>query len=242
MSPTSGPIWAADLWRIAKERFCDAKAQLQSKRWLRVALAASALAAAVSTAVFGVLASRLAVPTGVTRSIYQGPGFQGPLLGSPEVVDDISLDFIATSVGFPQLFFSVRWDGYWYLPDERTVDIYAGSDDRVVVRVDDEVILERDTAGAAHCVSQTRTLPAGLHNLEVRFEQHGGAYGMDVQWASAGGAPVPFREAVLFPTRPAPEALRIFDRLNMLHRVTVALWVVVVGLAGWPLAEPVRCV
>ena len=237
--PTSSPILVADLLRIVRERFRDAKARLQAKRWLRIALALSTLAAAVSTALFGVIDSRFAVPTGVTRSIYQGRDFQGPLLGSPEVVDDISLDFIAASVGFPQQSFSVRWDGYWYFPDERTVDIYAVGDDRVVVRVDDEVILERDTASESNLVSQTRTLPAGLHHLEVRFEQRGGGYGMGVQWTSAGGAPVPFREAALFPTPPAPETLRAFDRLNALHRVTVALWVIVAGLAGWPLAEPV---
>ena len=229
---------AVDLRRIAKQRR-GARALLPDKRWLKVALAMGALAAAVSTGLSGVLTSRLAVPTGVTRSLYQGPGFQGRPLASSEQVDGISLDFIAASADVPQRFFSVQWDGYWYLPDERTVDLYAGGDDRVVVLVDGEVILERDTARSSHTVSVARALQAGLHHLEVRFEQYGGAYSMNVQWALAGNAPRPFREAALFPTPPAPAALRVFDRLNVLHRVTVALWMVVAGLAGWPLARPI---
>ena len=106
-------------------------------------LAGGYAAAAVALAVLlVVLGSRAAERTGLHRQVYPEVGFNGaPLLddASPE----ITLDFLDNDPALPRRFFSVRWRGFWYVPEPGEFDLYGAGDDRLDFWLDGELVLRR---------------------------------------------------------------------------------------------------
>ena len=49
------------------------------------------------------------------------------------VAPALDLSILDAHPELPKRFFTLRWEGYWYLPSTRYLDLYAGGDDRVVV-------------------------------------------------------------------------------------------------------------
>ena len=198
-----------------------------------------ATAAIVVSAGAHVLDRRIG-PTGLTRSVSLGRVAQAQHRFPSDVVAQVDLDFIASSPWIPRRFFTVQWEGYWYLRQDRLVDLYAGADDRVVLQLDGETVLDRNLpAHEGHTISTRRSLRAGLHHLSVRFEQDRGGYSMRIGWAPAGARMRPFRGESFFPARPEPDALRAYEWRRWLRRVVIVLWSAVVALLCWPLATPV---
>ncbi|MEE8116595.1 MAG: hypothetical protein V3T28_05740, partial [Gemmatimonadales bacterium] len=155
-------------------------------------------------------------------------------------VQDIDLDFLQADPELPTRFFEVEWNGVWYVPEHQELDLYAGADDFVAVRIDRELVLIRDAAVGMHTISAPLSLGAGFHRVRVRYRQYGGGYGLNVQWAPAGGRPRPLDSERLFPNPPTPEQLAVNQRLRLLRNVASATVVVPPLLAlvwfGWPVA------
>ena len=61
----------------------------------------------------------------------------------------------------PRRFFSVRWRGFWFLPRDQEVEVYAGGDDEVGVWVDGDLVLSRNAAEGMHTIARTLKLEAG---------------------------------------------------------------------------------
>ena len=111
----------------------------------------------------------------------------------------------------PRRFFSVQWDGFWFLPRATTVELYAGGDDGVDVAVDGQRILRRNIAVGMHTVGETITLSAGAHEILVRYRQEGGGASLNIQYAVDGETPgalwvnwriIPRAMSGLVPNRP----------------------------------------
>ena len=153
---------------------------------------------AVSLPLLWLAALGLAPEAGLTRSYwYPVDPSTEPII--EERITAIDLAFIDERHR-PTRNYRVRWDGVWFSPRAERVDFYAGADDRVILRVDGETILERSPAVGMHTVGRTVELGAGAHRLEIEHWQHGGARSLNVQWAPAGGTP-----AIPGPTRLFPE-------------------------------------
>ncbi len=150
----------------------------------------------------------------------------------------IDLDFLEDEPSLPRRSFRVQWKGVWHLPEARLIDIYAGGDDRVVVRVDDRVVVARGAARGMHTIAERVALDAGFHRVVVRYEQYGGDFGLNVRWARAGEVPRSFESASIFPERPDDAQLKANRRLATLRRVAGAVWLVPPLLfalwVGWP--------
>ena len=146
---------------------------------------------AVSLTALWLLACNLAPATGLTRSYYF------PLDGSSlpvveERVTAVDLTFIDER-SRPTRNYRVRWHGVWFSPRPERIDFHAGADDGVVVRIDGELVLERNPAVGMHTTSRTVQLDAGSHRLEIEHWQHGGGRALHVAWAPAGAALRPLR-------------------------------------------------
>ena len=120
---------------------------------------------------------------------------------------------------------SSKFDGtcVWHVPEDLQVDVYAGGDDSVAVRIDDKLVLERNVAAGMHTTSERVALHVGLHRLSVHYVQRGGSYSLNVQWALAGGRPRPFDPERLFPARPDPEQITRNRRLLLFRRLVAAV-------------------
>ena len=101
-------------------------------RWSVAARLALRLAIAVGlTLLSTALDHWLKVDTGLTRSVTVGPGFSGPELLPAAVAREIDLAFIDDAPNGPRRYFSVKWEGHWWVDRDGAVDLYVGGDDRV---------------------------------------------------------------------------------------------------------------
>lgn len=188
-----------------------------------VALALSALLLVLSRA-FG-------TETGLTRTFYASPDFDGPAVQA--VTDDLTLSFIDEQQDPPRRF-SVEWDGRWYLERDGAYEISVDVDDILEMRLDDAVIIQKALDSTDHMISTRVELSRGSHALNVRYEQHGGGYFLAVFVAPVGGAPAPFSRSLLFPRTPSDSNVAANRRLEMFRRVVLAVGLVpVTVLIGW---------
>jgi hypothetical protein len=177
------------------------------------------------TGLSDLLDERLKTETGLVQSVVADvDGERATLLR--RTTSRIDLSFLDDNPRLPRRFFDARWDGVWYVPDDLSVDVYAGGDDFVAVRIDDELVLERGVTAGMDVASRRLALASGLHRLSVEYVQRGGAHGLNVQWAPSGGRPGPFYAEHLFPTTPTPEQIVRNLRLVLFWRFAMAAWIV----------------
>ena len=178
----------------------------------------------VLTVAWWLLGGRSSEYTGLVRHLYLGTGFSGaPRLTA--VTGDLSLDFIDEDPELPRRFFSVRWQGYWYVPETRTFTLYGSGDDRLDVWIDGRHVISRAPPADMHTVGREITLTAGAHRLRVDYAQQGGAYAMGLSWQPPGA-----RRRVLAPHRlfrdpPGPDEVRLARNVRLLGWGVLLFWV-----------------
>ena len=198
-------------------------AAIRRKRWWIVGLILYVAVAAAFSITSRVLDARQKFPTGLTRTIYEGDVSSGRTI-SQTVTPDIDLAFLDANPALPRRLFSVRWEGIWLRPDARWVDVFAGADDEVVVKLDDQVVIDRNAPLGRGDLMARFLMPEGNHRLEVVYQQHGGDYYLYFGVADAGGVPGRIDAETLFPRRPPARRLRANRNLFMLRRAAVAAW------------------
>ena len=124
----------------------------------------------------------------------------------------------------PTRFYRVRWQGVWFAPRAERVDFHAGADDGVVVRVDGEVVLERNPTVGMHTESRTVALDAGAHRLEINHWQRAGGRTLNMQWAPAGGTPGPLSPTRLFEDDPGAPAYWLLVASIQLSPLVLLVW------------------
>jgi hypothetical protein len=187
------------------------------------------------TALAAILDASVAPPTGLVRTVYAQANFSGQPLFQDRTAD-ISLAFLDDDSQLPRRFFSVRWTGFWFLPEPQTIDLYAGADDQVEVFVDRELVLTRNFAVGSHTTSRRMTFAAGPHELEIRYQQSGGSLMLSISQARAGETPTAFVPTRLFPARPDLADYWLASGLRWLYRLVAAVWLVPAALAVLVLA------
>jgi hypothetical protein len=210
---------------------------------------------AVALAVALTVASRLLdswmkTETGLVRTIAplaagEGEAGSGPSASRPgdggRLARGIGLEFLDEEPGMPRRMFRAEWDGVWYVPDGGAIDIHAGADDWVVVRIDGAIVIERKTGTGSTTAHRTLVLEPGFHALNVLYGQERGRASLNVRWAPSGRAARAFDPEYLFPGAPDPQAFAINQRLRWLRRATVGLWMAVaLGLLAPLAARRVR--
>ena len=219
--------------RVSRESVRALLGHITRRRLVRWYLCVVVTLTVLSGALHGVIAP----PLGLVRTFYATSGFSGEPL-SQDRTTEISLAFLDQDPTLPRRFISVSWDGFWFLPQAQTVDVYAGADDRVDVVVDGQLVLQRNPRLGRRTISETVTLSAGPHWFTVRYEQDGGAMRLNVQRAFAGARPAPFSPTRLFPKVPNVQDVWLATGTYWLLRVVVLLWLlsiagVLVVIGGW---------
>ncbi len=167
-------------------------------------------AAAVLLTVLWLVARTLAPAGGLTRTyFYPLPREADPRAlalatgagTQEEAAAGVDLDFLAER-GRPTRDYLVRWRGVWYSPTAERIDLHAGADDGVVVRLDGATLIERSPAAGMHTETVSVELGAGPHELEIRHWQRGGGNRLNLQWAPAGREPAALGSGRLFPADP----------------------------------------
>jgi len=207
-----------------------------TRRGLRALAGGYALAAVASTVLLAIDGSRAAALTGLSRQLHSQVGFAGP-----PVVDDatprIGLDFLDDDPALPRRFFSVRWQGFWYVPEPAVLDLHGAGDDRLDVWIDGELVIRRTPPADMHTLVRTLALDAGAHHLRVEYEQHAGASALALEWAPRGGRARRLPPHRLFRERPAGDDVRLAQRAARLGTIVFIMWAVPVALGAAFLAR-----
>lgn len=195
---------------------------LRRYRWLTPVVVYLAVGIAL-TAAWWFLGARSSEHTGLVRHLYMGTSFSGaPRLTA--VTTDLTLDFVDEDPALPQRFFSVRWQGYWYVPEAQTFTLYGSGDDRLDVWLDGEHVIRRSPPADMHTVGREITLAAGAHRLRVDYAQHGGAYAMGLSWQPRGARRRALAPHRLFRDPPGPEEVRLARHVRILGWGVLLVW------------------
>ena len=197
------------------------------RRWLVAACVAVTL---LCTAGWFILGQRLAEQTGLRRQVWLANNFQSaPVIN--DVARAVTLDFLYDDRRLPRRFFSARWSGFWYLPDDTDIELRGEGDDRLNVWIDDVLVIRRTSPADMGTEVVTLRLPAGIHQIRVEYEQHGGTYNLLLHWAPQGGRAGPLPQHYLFAERPADNDIRLAERTVLLQHTVQIAWPTLVFLA-----------
>ena len=177
-----------------------------------------------------ILSQRLAEQTGLCRQVWLVNDFQGtPVIN--DVAREPTLDFLDDDRRLPRRFFSVRWSGFWYLPDDTDIGLHGAGDDRLDVWIDDVLVIRRTPPADMATQVATLRLAAGVHQIRVEYEQHGGIYNLLLHWAPQGGRAGPLPQHYLFAERPDDNDIRLAERTALLQHTVQIAWATFVVLA-----------
>ena len=126
--------------------------------------------------------------------------------------------FLNDDPDLPRRFFSARWTGFWYVSEAGEVELHGAGDDRVDVWLDGELVIRRTPPADMHTLVRTLRLDAGVHELRVDYEQHGGAFNMRLNWAPPGGRARPLPPYRLFHEPPDTDDVRLAYGVAWLQR------------------------
>ena len=186
-----------------------------TSRWWAVAYLAVTL---VCTAGWLILGQRLAEQTGLRRQVWLVNDFQGaPFID--DVAHAATLDFLDDDPRLPREFISARWHGYWYVPSRQSFTLHVHADDYADIWIDGEQRFARSSAAA-----RAVRLDAGVHELQIVYQQYAGGAGLEFYEGSGEAYPLPLRTGYLFPNEPEPNLLQLATNVHRLALTMGILW------------------
>ena len=170
-----------------------------------------------------ILSARANELTGLARQVYPETDFGGaPLLD--DISTDVDLGFLDEDPALPRRFFSARWHGFWYLPEGTAVELHGAGDDRLDVWIDGGLAIRRTPPAEMHTQVAALELSAGLHEIVVHYEQHGGAYSLGLRWAPLNALPRPLPPHYLFREPVDADDVQLVQHAASLQNLVPILW------------------
>jgi len=163
------------------------------------------LAAVASAAVGGALTSYLRRGEGLVQTSFLGSGTERRLRGQ-RTTRTIDLSILAGDPGLARGGFVLRWEGAFGVPRTAVYDLSLTGDGRLVLQIDRRVAHQHSTESPA-ANPRTVWLAAGVHAIELEYEQQGASPALQVLWGPAGTPLRPIDTARLLPTAPASPRL-----------------------------------
>ena len=195
----------------------------RGRRRLAAAVAVYLACGTALTAAWWLLGARSSEHTGLVRHLHVGADFSGPPRLTA-VAGDLTLDFLDDDPGLPRRFFSVRWQGWWHVPETGTFTLYGSGDDQLDVWLDGRHVIHRFPPADMHTVGRQITLAAGAHRLRVDYAQRGGAYGMGLSWQPPGARRRALAPHQLFREPPGPDQIRLAQTVRLLGWGVLLFW------------------
>ena len=190
--------------------------------------AAMCAAVAALVSAFPPIVERLSPPAGLTRTVFTQVGFAGVPIEAP--TSEINLRFLDEQTDLPRQNFSVRWRGFFYLPEPQTVEFFAGGNDEVELRVDGEVLITRNLREGMRTIGRRVPLEAGAHAIAVDYQQFGGSMALNIQRAWSGEPPGPFAPTELFRRSVDSRQVMLLDAARHVRRIVPYVWLGLVAL------------
>jgi hypothetical protein len=146
---------------------------------IRVSVRTLVITAVTLTALATVLHWRFMPRAGLIRSFYPTGNFTSRP-ASEDPTSDVSLAFVTQNPSLPRRSFGVQWRGFWYLYESRTIDLQVASNDDVLVLVDSVAVIRHNARSGPQTVRRSVNLADGVHEIVIRYRQHGSGMGLIV--------------------------------------------------------------
>ncbi|MBW8777372.1 MAG: family 20 glycosylhydrolase, partial [Stenotrophomonas sp.] len=108
---------------------------------------------------------------------------------------------VAKQIGIPDYarpeWFALTFTGYLRVPSDGLYDFRLESDDGAVLRIDGDVVVDRDGPQSLAESSGQVGLAAGLHAISLQHFQGGGGKGLSLRMRQGDAPPQPLAQAVL---------------------------------------------
>ena len=108
---------------------------------------------------------------------------------------------VANEIGIPAyarpVSFALAYDGYLRVPSDGLYDFRLESDDGAVLRIDGEVVIDRDGPQSPGESGGSVALAAGAHAISLKYFQDGGGEALRLRMRRGDAAPQPLPAAVL---------------------------------------------
>ena len=176
---------------------------------------------------------------GFLRSFHP-TGRVDPSTSVEERAADVSLSFLPRDVARTHNAFAVQWRGFWYVPDATAVDVHVNTNDEVELWVASRPVMRRSPRDGLQTVTQRVPLSRGVHEVVVRYRQHGRQAGLAVTWNPPGGEPIPLTAGSVFVDRVTPRQVATADAVPVLAGLAALAWITAGALALIADAGPAR--
>ena len=186
--------------------------------------------ALVLTTVTVVVHWGLAPATGLVRSFYPTADFQSAP-ASVERTTDVSLAFVTQNPSLPRRSFGVQWRGFWYLPEPRTIELLVATNDDILLQLDSATVIRRSARSGPQTVRRSVTLTKGIHEIVIRYRQHGSGMGLIVAGSLDGGRVRDLSAASVFAEPAGRFDLLMASAVPWLMTMAGVMWLAGVGLA-----------
>ena len=165
---------------------------------------------------------QLSPPAGLVRSVFQQLSFGGAPMDA--TTPEINLRFLDENTSLPRQNFSVRWRGFFYVSRPQTIELFAGGNDEVELRVDGELLLRRSLADGMRTIGRRVRLDAGSHEIAVDYQQFGGSMALNIQRALEGEQPSQFLPSELYAKRVDARQVALLDAARWMRRIAPYGW------------------
>lgn len=163
-----------------------------------------------------------------------------PLSASPQTVErravEVSSDVLLLDPQIPTGLLNARWEGFWQVDRDGPCELMLKGREHAEVWLDASSVLVR-TAEPYPREKRTIWLTKGVHSLRAEFQPRGRLPVFKLTVTPADGQLGP---AQFFPSRPSRATLRLLAAVSLLHRTTLAVWLVALGWVGHALVRRLR--
>ena len=158
----------------------------RAARYVRVQLSGVNYLSLAEVEVYGSLGGALV--NGMTYSYYEGTWTQLPDFTTMNPVLTGTLSSINLTPRARDDFFAIRYRGCLAIPADGDYTLFLRSDEGSRLYLDGNLVVDNDGVHDVAEVSETITLAAGMHPVEVHYFEREGAETLEVSWAGPGFA------------------------------------------------------
>jgi hypothetical protein len=146
--------------------------------------------------------------------------------GSQTIAEGISRKIeLEASSDLPKEYFNAKWSGFFYAPATRLYEIQAAADDSLLLQIDKNIVLIRDSKHGHHLITHFVPLQRGFHRIEADYTQFTGDRQLILKFDYPTNLPDWISPPTFFPTISSKAQLWKAGLITFMRNLTL-IWII----------------